>query len=479
MKLKPPRLRHRLILKIMMIFWLTTLCTILANIYITKEIVLTEYKTKNLIEKVQDLTTDAVDIYESEGKKMLKQWYRKIYKKEGLRVVLLDENEQTIITPVRFRANSNRDNYNEDRRSENDVFYKGKSDDRFKLRNPFLNPRWLKFADQNIASRSGRTYTLRVLPSPYLRSKFSAESLHNYRRIVTFLIIFAGSWWLARFVAKPVNILRKASEQLADGDFSVRVKPEIGKRKDELGQLAQTFDHMALKVESLISNQQQLFRDISHEIRTPLTRQKIAIELARDSSDPNHLLTKIEKQNQVIEDLIENLLTLMQLENSQKMHIEKLDITEIIKTIIDAAELNINAKSLVVSNSTQGDFQVLGDVSLLTRALENLLVNAIKFSPENTEIKINSEQKDQNIFITIQDEGPGIPEQDLKNILNAFYRADKSRNKGTGGFGLGLAIANKIIQQHDAKLSLENSIPSGLKVTITLPNKEVKGNLSS
>jgi len=462
----------------MMIFWLTTLCTILANIYITKEIVLTEYKTKSLIEKLSNLAKDAVETYESEGKKQLKQWYRKLYTKEGLRVVLLDENQLSIVTPPRFRANNNRvDNVDSSR--EKGHFYEDKSDYRFKLRNSFFNPRLLRLADQHIVSRSGQSYILRALPSPYLRSKFSAESLHSYRLIVTFLIIFVGSWWLARSVAKPVNILRKASEQLADGDFKVRVKPEIGKRKDELGQLAQTFDHMASKVESLISSQQQLFRDISHEIRTPLTRQKIAIELARDATTPKHLLTKIEKQNQVIEDLIESLLTLMQLDDSQKMHIEALDIAEIINAIVDEAELNINANRLVVSYRTQGDLQVLGDVSLLTRALENLLVNAIKFSPEQTEIQIYSEQKDQNIIITIQDEGQGIPEKDLKNILNAFYRADKSRNKSTGGFGLGLAIANKIIQQHDGQLYLENSTPRGLKVTIILPNQEIKNSLPS
>jgi len=461
----------------MLIFWLTTLCTIFANIYITKEIVLTEYKANELIDKVRDLTKDVVDVYESDGKKQLKQWYRKLYVKEGLRVVLLDENEQPIIAPHGFSSNRylhDHDGASDKRHLDKGVFYKDKPSHHSKLRKYFFNPRLLKLEDQNVVSHSGQSYILRVLPSPYLRSKFSAEPLHIYRLTVTFFIILIGSWWLARSVAKPVNILRKASEQLADGNFKVRVKSEIGKRKDELGQLAQTFDHMASKVESLISSQQQLLRDISHEIRTPLTRQKIAIELARGESEPSHLLAKIEKQNQVIEDLIENLLTLMQLEDSQKINFENLDINEVIKAIVEAAELNINAKYLVISNRTQEDLQVIGDVALLTRALENLLVNAIKFSPEHTEIQIYSEQKDQNIIITIQDEGPGIPEKDLNNILNAFYRADKSRNKGTGGFGLGLSIANKIFQQHGGQLSLENCIPNGLRVTITLSNKEVK-----
>jgi len=454
----------------MLIFWLTTLCTILANIYITKELVLTEYKVNHLNKKLSELAQDAVAVYEAEGGKQLKKWYRRLYENEGIRVALLDQHQRLIVASQHFMLNRHQDG--DDEHIGNEDFHEDKSDRNFRFGGRWFRKHRLKISDQNITSSSGQSYILRMLPSPYLRSKFSARSLHGYRFGVSFLIIFLGSWWLARSVAKPVNILRKASEQLAEGNFRVRVKPEIGKRKDELGQLAQTFDHMASKVESLISSQQQLFRDISHEIRTPLTRQKIAIELAKDVSDPEPLLTKIEKQNQVIEDLIENLLTLMQLDDSQKMHVEKLDITDIIDAIVEAAELNLNAKRLVVSNRTQGGLQVLGDISLLTRALENLLVNAIKFSPENTEIQINGEQQDQHIIITIQDDGPGIPEQDLKNILNAFYRADKSRNKGTGGFGLGLAIAKKIIQQHDGHLCLENTVSSGLKVTISLPNKE-------
>ena len=105
----------------------------------------------------------------------------------------------------------------------------------------------------------------------------------------------------------------------------------------------------------------------------------------------------------------------------------------------------------------------------LTRALENLLVNAIKYSPENSEILISTQQEDEELLIELSDQGPGIPEAELKDILKPFYRADKSRNRGTGGFGLGLAITHRIIQQHEGSMSLTNREPRGLRVSIRLP----------
>ena len=457
MTLKPPSLRHRLILKIMLIFWLTTLATIFANVYITKEIVVTEYKTDHLREKLRDLSKEAIAVYENGGKTELRHWYKALAEHEQLRVVLLDEHQRAIAKPARSSHHDDQDDYEHNRKK------------RFGF-----NKHMLKFADQNIVSTSGMSYTLRVLPSPYLRSAFNPDTLHLYRLSASFIIILFGSWWLARSVSRPVNVLRQASAEIAKGNFEVRVKEKVGNRKDELGQLGQSFDHMAAKIESLISSQKQLFRDISHEIRTPLTRQKIAIELASDPANTASMLGKIEQQNQVIEELIENLLTLMQLEDSQSNTMTLIDMTEIIHAVIDAAELNLNAKGLQLLEETAATLPVWGDKTLMTRALENVLINAVKFSPEQSKIVIEGKHTNDRITIAVTDEGPGIPEQALDNILKAFYRADKSRHSSTGGFGLGLAITDKIVRQHGGSLKIENRTPSGLCVTIELPCHEKK-----
>ncbi len=492
MTLSPPPLRHRLILKIMVIFWLTTIAVIVANIYITKEIVVTEYKTDQLRDKLRDLSKEAVFIYESEGKIALKRWYQDLSDEEELRVVLLDDQQRPIAKLKRRKhkehdKNDHRDDsedsedsdghYDSDQQvTSSDSQWNNSSneakDERAIERKPRrfgLDQHMLTFADQNIVSASGESYTLRVLPSPYLRSTFNPESLHLYRLGASFLIILLGSWWLARSVSKPVDSLRKASTEIADGNFQVRVSKHLGGRKDELGQLGQSFDHMASKIESLIGSQKQLFRDISHEIRTPLTRQKIAIELARDSAKTEPMLLKIEQQNQVIEDLIENLLTLMQLEDNKVKETTALDLSDVIHAVIGDAELNLNAKHLMLEEALANHLPSKGDSRLLARALENLLINAIKFSPEHSTIFITGKISGDQIVITVSDEGPGIPEQELSNIMDAFYRADKSRHNSTGGFGLGLAITDKIIKQHGGGLHLENKTPCGLNATITLP----------
>jgi len=474
MIIKSSLIKNRLIWKIMLIFWITTSCTILANIFITKEIVLTEYKIESLREKMRGLTIEAVEIYETNGKRSLKRWYRKLLKREGIRVVLLDKNHNILAQPAQNKRHfiPNHDEPDKHRDSEEHKD-SGKQRDSYQIKQRALGlgGHLLKPADQQIVASSGKAYILRILPSPYLRSKFSARSLHAYRLTASFIIIFIGSWWLARSVAKPVNILRQASEQVAEGKLNIRVSPLIGARKDELGQLGRAFDNMASKIESLLSGQRQLFRDISHDIRTPLTRQMLAIELAKDTSDPTQLLIKIEQQNQVIEDLVNNLLSLMQLEDSQRITFELVNLENIINSVVNAAEITTQNKKIIVNVSIHGSLQIFGDPALLTRALDNLLVNAINYSPENSTIAINAFIKDKHVQVDLQDQGPGIPEQDLEHILSAFYKVDKSRTKKHGGYGLGLAITDKIIQQHDGEVLLENVSPQGLRVSLKIPKK--------
>jgi two-component system sensor histidine kinase CpxA len=441
--------QQRLLLKIICIFWLTTLCTILANIYITKEIAFSEFKSEHFKKKIDLLAKEAVQLYEEEGLKELKVWYRQIYRKEGLRLVLLNNK----LEPLGRHTDSPKNN-----RTNSSFFSQTEK----------FNPHPFSALDQQLNSSSGKVYTLKIHPSPALRAKVSTDMLYFYRFLSSFIIIFIGSLLLYRSIAKPLKILQQASFKLSEGDFSVRTQTTIGVRKDELGQLAHAFDQMAIKIEALLTSQKQLFRDISHEIRTPLTRQKLAIELAKDSTNPNVFLDKIERQNTHIDTLVNSLLTLMKLEETRLSDFTTIDLNLLLSDVIQDAELDLKAKNISLISELADNCNVRGNKVLLTRAIENILINAIKYSPNSKQIKLTSKKINNKILITLSDQGPGIPEHDLELILKPFYRSDQSRNKQTGGYGLGLAITQKIIQQHHGNLIINNLKPNGLEVTITL-----------
>jgi two-component system sensor histidine kinase CpxA len=445
--------RHRLFWKIILIFWLTTCATIIANILITREIAVNEFKQAQLKEKMLSLAKEASEVYEQQGSKALRQWYRSQAKREGIRVVLLNENGTPLIQPRPKRQTDEHED-----------------DDLLKQLAPPLEAHLLKLADHPVTSTSGQQYILRMLPSRYLQTRFKPDALYGYRLIASFIIILLGSLWIARSIARPIRLLHQASLQMADGNLAIRVAGNVGTRKDELGQLARAFDQMADKVSNLLNTQQQLFRDISHEIRTPLTRQKLAIELARSSDTPDEYLARIEQQNQCIENLINQLLTLMQVDSIQIAH-EPVSLTAMLQSCLEAAELELQRKTISIETDWQSEAIINGDPALLTRAFENLLVNAIKYSPENTGISIRILEDEQGIKVEINDEGPGIPEAELEAILKPFYRADQSRNRSTGGFGLGLAISSQIISKHGGKLAFENNKMKGLKVTISFPKE--------
>ena len=445
--------KHRLFWKIMLIFWLTTVANIVANILITKEIVVNEFKMAQLNEKMQVLASEASEVFEQQGAKSLRQWYRALAQREGIRVILMYPDGSPV---VRLRPKRQ----DEDAQNEED------REDRLERYSPPLEAHLLDLADHPVTSASGQNYVLKMLPSRYLQSRFNPDSLHGYRLLASFIIILLGSVWIARSIAKPVRLLHQASLQMAQGNLAVRVAKDVGKRSDELGQLAQAFDQMADKVSDLLNTQQQLFRDISHEIRTPLTRQKLAIELARSSDTPEPYLSKIEQQNQNIEELINQLLTFMQVNKATQLKAEPVSLSALLTACIEAAELELKAKEISLQSNWQSDAVINGDALLLTRTFENLLMNAIKYSPVHSTIAINILETQEEIRIELSDEGPGIPETELDAIIKPFYRADQSRNRSTGGFGLGLAISSQIILQHDGRLSISNRKEKGLSVEI-------------
>lgn len=440
-------LRHKLIWKVFGIFWLTTIAVGIANIFITTQIVQSESRIEYLNQTLQQLAAEAVEVYETQGARELTTWYKRTYRREELRVVLVDKRDIPLALPPRWHK---------PHRHEDDDMPKHPS--YFRL---------LSSLEQTLKSESGKVYKLRLLPSHETEELYRPpEHLYLYRLGISFVIILLGSWWLSRSIARPVKILTQASQSLANGNFETNVSAKTGHRRDELGELAETFDDMAVRIEELLASQRQLFSNISHDIRTPLTRQKLAIELARDADDPNPILDKLEQQNQHIEHLLDNLLSLLRLDSEQEFAKTSLLLDQQLKQCIESARIEIEAKSLHLRTDIEAGLIYNGNPTLLSRAFDNLLANAVNYAPDSSVICIRANRVGASIRIDIEDQGPGIPEQEHKKVLEAFYRADSSRGATTGGYGLGLAIADKIVKQHDGVLSLANASPTGLIATI-------------
>ena len=291
---------------------------------------------------------------------------------------------------------------------------------------------------------------------------------------------------LARYLASPVDRLRLATRQLAAGDLSVRVLPALKGRKDDLGLLAADLDAMAERLRVLLEAKQQLLRDVSHELRSPLARLQVALSLAsREKSSVERHLGRIAREAQRLEQLIGRTLKLARLERpAQHIDPSPMDVGAMLRTI--AADVAIEAEArgclvqVLADAEHDAELAVSADPELLRSAFENVIRNAVRYSPTRATVVISARRRlrddrpqEEMIEVIVRDHGPGVPDKDLGLIFEPFYRVDAARGHGgegrEGGEGLGLAIASRAIALHGGQIVARNAEGGGLSVLITLP----------
>ncbi|WP_440874985.1 ATP-binding protein [Thalassotalea sp. PLHSN55] len=314
-------------------------------------------------------------------------------------------------------------------------------------------------------------YTGRA-PSPSIARKFMKLPAW-LRLMVPLFISFVLCWFLARTLNKPLRRIQNAATQLGDGDLTVRVERDSA-RSDELGSLATSFNLMAEKLQSSMSAQQRLIADVSHELRSPMTRLQLALGLAqKSSSKPDELikyLLRCEMEVERLDQMIANVLSLSKLENSlYALNVETIDIKTLLEPIIQDTQFIADNKHIVIHFNLNVEGSLSVDVQLLTSAINNVLTNAVKYSPENSSISCTVEVIAQRLLIKVIDTGPGVPEQNINQLFEPFYRVADARDRKTGGTGLGLAIAKQAIVAHQGTISAKNNSEKGLTVTIELP----------
>jgi two-component system sensor histidine kinase CpxA len=290
--------------------------------------------------------------------------------------------------------------------------------------------------------------------------------------------------WLTWYITQPIRRLREATRRFSHGDLGTRVSHARDLRRgDELSDLARDFDEMAARIEELVTAQQQLLADISHELRSPLARLSLALDLARrrlGDGVPEH--RRIEREIQRLNDLIQRLLTLAQLQTDPShSQIETVDLRGLVHQIADDASFESQAKNKSVAVKEYCDASVRGNALLLRSAIENVVRNAVRYSPEGGEVAIDmrSTPDMKRVMITVLDRGPGVPAASLHRLFDPFFRVDPARDRDSGGVGLGLSIVRQATLFHGGSVTAQNHPEGGLIVRLEFPTESSPHSISA
>ena len=326
----------------------------------------------------------------------------------------------------------------------------------------------------------GNTYHVVVAPvrdSPRLFGELELPGVPLSLLLIALIVSAAACYFLARYLASPVDRLRLATRRMAAGDLNVRVLPALRGRQDDLGLLAADLDAMAERLRQLLEAKQQLLRDVSHELRSPLARLQLALSLARrdDGSAERHL-ARIAFKADRLEQLIARTLRLVRLERpASALEQVSVDVGEVLRTVASDVAIEADAQGCLVDLQTQPGLALSGDPELLRSAFENVIRNAVRYSPAGTLVsivarRVAQEQPGDSVEVGVEDRGPGVPDKDLGLIFEPFYRVDAAReHRSGGGEGLGLAIAARAVALYGGSIQARNLEGGGLGVSILLP----------
>jgi two-component system, OmpR family, sensor histidine kinase CpxA len=328
---------------------------------------------------------------------------------------------------------------------------------------------------------SGKSYVYAAVftpiegPPPPLTGSFGPQAIRIAAVVAVSGIV---CFWLARYISSPVSQLRSAARLLASGELSARVPLPVCRRSDELGDLGIDFNAMAERIQTLLESQRRLIRDVSHELRSPLARLRVALDLAEERTDPqpNRALQRIEIEADNINKLVGNLLHLSRLNNlSGPPDKEELDLAELLNNVISETNFEAEQAGRRVLLRRGESALLLGNEQLLHSVFQNLIRNAIRYSPENASVEIALAKKQQGsseyTVVTVSDHGPGVPESHLADIFEPFFRVEASRNAEEGGTGLGLAIAKRAVLLHNGTIRAENLAEGGFRIEVRLPGR--------
>lgn len=447
--------------KIFISFWLATILIIITTAWFTGQIA-----KKSSIPVREQVFMDsyanaAVATFEAGKKKALIQWLQQTGLSRHMNMFLISSTGEIVgsdnIPPLVRKVAEN-------------IILDQLNEGIFKTGNLIVS--------HEILSTSGKAYRLAaVTEKPFTHFVEIPWAGLTIRLVIA--IFFSGliCYLLSLYLTQPLRSLRIAAKSIATGKLNTRVGKFIGHHKDEIAALSSEFDRMAEQLEAIVNSKQRLLQDISHELRSPLARLNIAIELAKNKTGSlaETEFSRMETESYRLNALIGEILEFARLDKSiAALHLTSVDLPELLNTIIHDANYEFGGSSERIKAGQIQPCQLYLDKKLMHRAIENILRNALRYSDKPVVVSLEHDSAQEHVFIKIKDRGPGVPENQLKKIFNPFYRVDTSREKKTGGYGLGLAIASQATKLHQGRITAENRKGGGLSVCIVLPAKQNK-----
>ncbi|MBF0142178.1 MAG: HAMP domain-containing protein [Magnetococcales bacterium] len=315
----------------------------------------------------------------------------------------------------------------------------------------------------------GETYSFHLRP-PH-PSLFRVATDNPLYLLLIIILNGVVVFLLAFHFTRPIKKLRDASLKLAEGDMGARCQSISLRVPDELSHLIHDFNFMADRLEKLFHAHKRLLRDISHELRSPLARMRVASALIQPSipdSCENYKQLEIEMER--LDNLIGQIISLSRPDSV--WHVAShdwIDLNCLIETVVADVRYEAGQGGRMVELDLSETVIIKADGTQLRSALENIIRNALRYTPEKRSVMVTSVQNGQTAIITVYDEGNGVPEEQLEEIFKPFYRVEEDRGQERGGFGLGLAIASRAIKNNNGTIKAANRLEGGLVVTVCLP----------
>ncbi len=321
---------------------------------------------------------------------------------------------------------------------------------------------------------AGQPYRVVVsMKPPWLGARvLYASQTHISAVLIAILVSAVFSGLMSASLIRPLRHLRLTAQRIAEGDLEARAGAPLTERKDEFGELGRDFDGMASKLESLVSGQQRLLRDVSHELRSPLTRLQISLALARKKSQGvvDAQLDRSEREIERLNQLIGQVILWSRIDSLGEGEYQSVDLKDLLEEVVEDCDFEAGAQDRRVQFEGDKECWVTGDSTMLRSAFENIIRNAIRFSPQGDIVQVRLRHVENTLVVEVEDRGPGVPEHVLEEMFQPFYRVDETRGQENSGSGLGTAIAKRAVESHGGTVIAKN-LSDGFLVKVSLPRE--------